>query len=67
MTEHDHSPRLYRFDSFEVDLRAGELHRAGRKARMPHQSFQILTMLLRKPGDVVTRDEIPDGFRPTEP
>lgn len=49
---------LVRFGAFEVDLRAGELRRHGRKIKLPEQPFQVLAMLLEHPGDVVTRDEL---------
>ena len=48
----------FRFGVFELDARSGELRRHGQKVRLPHQSFQILLLLLSRPGDVVTRDEL---------
>src|SRR6478736_4962973 len=47
-----------RFGPFEVDLRAGELRKAGRRIRLQEQPFQILRMLLESPGEVVLREEI---------
>jgi len=47
-----------RFGAFEVDLRAGELRRHGRRIKLPDQPFQVLAMLLERPGQVVTRDEL---------
>jgi Tol biopolymer transport system component/DNA-binding winged helix-turn-helix (wHTH) protein len=47
-----------RFGVFEVDLRAGELRRRGSKVKLQEQPFQVLTLLLDRPGDVVTREEI---------
>jgi len=54
------APRFQRiaFDRFEVDLRSGELRKHGRKVRLQGQPFQLLTLLLEHPGDVVTREEI---------
>jgi len=62
-----HSPRLVRFGTFEVDLAAGELRKAGVKLKLTGQPFQVLTILLEHPGEVVTRDELqkrlwPDTF-----
>jgi Tol biopolymer transport system component/DNA-binding winged helix-turn-helix (wHTH) protein len=62
-----HFPRLVRFESFEVDVRAGELRKAGVRLRLPGQPFQVLAILLERPGDVVTREELqkrlwPDTF-----
>src|SRR5260370_39214046 len=51
------SPLVLRFDVFEVDLRAGELSKAGRKIRLSVLPFQALALLLERPGEVVTREE----------
>jgi TolB-like protein/DNA-binding winged helix-turn-helix (wHTH) protein/Flp pilus assembly protein TadD len=61
------SPRLVRFETFEVDLRAGELRKAGVRVKLAGQSFQVLAILLESPGEVVTREELqkrlwPDTF-----
>src|SRR3989442_5899765 len=45
------------FDVFEVDLRAGELHKAGCKIKLQVLPFQALALLLERPGEVVTREE----------
>lgn len=50
--------RILRFGVFEVDLKAGELHKHGFRLKLPEQPFQILAMLLEKPGEIVTRDEL---------
>jgi DNA-binding winged helix-turn-helix (wHTH) protein len=50
-------PLVARFDVFEVDFRAGELYKAGRKIRLQVQPFQVLTLLLERAGEVVTREE----------
>src|SRR5271165_6696246 len=47
-----------RFGIFEVDLHAGELHKSGVKIKLHRQPFQVLAMLLERPGEVVTREEI---------
>jgi DNA-binding response OmpR family regulator len=57
---------IIRFGVFETDLQAGELRKNGLKIRLGGQPFQILEMLLAKPGQVVTREELhkklwPDG------
>jgi Tol biopolymer transport system component/DNA-binding winged helix-turn-helix (wHTH) protein len=55
----DRSPRLVRFEGFQLDLRAGELRPdAGKTLRLPDQPFRILTMLLEHPGEVLTREDI---------
>jgi len=46
------------FGVFEVDLRDGQLTRRGLRLRLQEQPFQVLAMLLEKPGEVVTREEL---------
>ena len=58
MTEVDPQLRCVKFGNFEVDLRSGELRKAGRKLRLSGQPFQVLTILLEHPGEVVTREEL---------
>jgi len=50
--------RILRFGSFEVDLRSGELRRDGFTVKLQGQPFQILAMLLERPGELLTREEI---------
>src|SRR2546430_4599653 len=52
------SPVRLRFGVFEVNLRAGELRKHGMKLRLPEQPFQVLAMLLERPGEIVTREEL---------
>ena len=47
-----------RFDGFELDVRAGELRKHGMRLRLRGQPIQVLEILLERPGDVVTRDEL---------
>lgn len=54
------------FGAFEVDLRAGELRRHGRKVKIQNQPFQILAMLLERPGEIVTREEMRARLWPAE-
>ena len=51
-------PCRYRFGVFEVDVRTGELRRQGVRVRLNAQPFQVLVMLLRRPGELLTREEI---------
>ena len=46
------------FGLFEVDLEAGELWRGGHKIRLTGQPFKVLTILVAKPGEVISRDEL---------
>ena len=49
---------VVRFGEFEANLRSRELRRNGVRVRIPDQSFEVLLMLLDKPGELVTREEI---------
>ena len=50
--------RIVRFGVFEADFSAGELRKNGRRIRLQEQPFQILALLLERPGEVVTREEV---------
>ena len=67
MAETEPQVRLLRFGDFEVDLRTGELRKGGVRLKFGGQPFQVLSILLERPGDVVTREELqkrlwPDTF-----
>jgi eukaryotic-like serine/threonine-protein kinase len=51
-------PSRIRFGDFAVDLRTGELHRAGVRVPLQQQPFRVLSVLVEKPLEVVTRDEL---------
>ena len=53
-----------RFGSFEMDLRAGDLRKHGVRIRLQTQPFQILGMLLERPGELVTREELRQALWP---
>jgi DNA-binding winged helix-turn-helix (wHTH) protein/TolB-like protein/Flp pilus assembly protein TadD len=46
------------FGLYDVNLLTGDLRKSGLKVRLHYQSFQILAMLLRNPGQIVTREEL---------
>src|SRR5262249_32431284 len=52
------SRRVACFGPFELDLKAGELHRDGNVVRLQEQPFQVLKTLLEHPSEVVTREEL---------
>src|SRR5215469_14273935 len=57
MTEAVTTSRVVRFGVFEVDLDKGEVRKSGLKLRLRGQPFQVLSILLEHPGEVVTREE----------
>ena len=67
MAETQPQLRLIRFGDFEVDLRTGELRKGEVKQKFGGQPFQVLSVLLERAGEVVTREELqkrlwPDTF-----
>jgi Tol biopolymer transport system component/DNA-binding winged helix-turn-helix (wHTH) protein len=67
MAEIQSPHQLIRFGAFEADLRTSELCKDGVKLKFSGQPFQVLAILLERPGEVVTREELqkrlwPDTF-----
>jgi Tol biopolymer transport system component/DNA-binding winged helix-turn-helix (wHTH) protein len=67
MSNHVRTSQVIRFATFEVDLQAQELRKAGLRLKLTGQPFQVLAILLEQPGSVVTREELqkrlwPDTF-----
>lgn len=58
--------RVVRFGVFELDLSAGELRKNGVKLRLQGQPFQVLTLLLERSGEVVTREELQQELWPSD-
>ncbi|HTS72048.1 MAG TPA: winged helix-turn-helix domain-containing protein [Terriglobia bacterium] len=52
--------------SYEVALRSGELRKHGIKVKIQEQPFQVLTMLLEHPGQIVTREELHKKLWPAD-
>jgi len=52
------SRSILRFGVFEVDVRAGELRKQGVRIKLQEQPFHVLTVLLQRPDEVVTREEL---------
>ncbi len=60
------SPLVIRFDVFAVDLRAGELYKAGRKIKLQVLPFRVLALLLERPGEIVQREELQERLWPAD-
>jgi TolB-like protein/DNA-binding winged helix-turn-helix (wHTH) protein/tetratricopeptide (TPR) repeat protein len=58
MTSADRTPGWYRFGLFEVDERRGEVRKRGTRVRLRGRPFDILLILLERPGDLISRDEL---------
>jgi DNA-binding winged helix-turn-helix (wHTH) protein len=66
MSESAAARYVIRFGVFELDLRTGELRKKGARVRLDGQPIQILALLLERPGELLTHEEIrarlwPDG------
>src|SRR3954452_18870599 len=67
MAPEERQLQLVRFGDFELDRRISELRKAGVKVKLSGHPFQLLSILLERPGDMVTREELqkrlwPDTF-----
>jgi Tol biopolymer transport system component/DNA-binding winged helix-turn-helix (wHTH) protein len=51
-------PRYVAFDRFEVDLTSGRLLKNGRRIRLQPQPFRMLELMLQRPGELITREEV---------
>lgn len=60
------SARIVRFGTFEADLNARELRKGGVKIKVHGQPFEVLTLLLARPGEVVPREEHSGPTGPTK-
>src|SRR5215472_16639604 len=58
--------KTLQFGLFEVDLLARELRKSGIKIKLHDQPFQVLTVLLERPGEIVTREELHSRLWPSD-
>src|SRR5215467_12393342 len=58
--------RSFRFGLFELDVARGELRKQGRVIKLQDQPFQVLDVLVRRPGEVVTREELQQVLWPAD-
>jgi DNA-binding winged helix-turn-helix (wHTH) protein/Tol biopolymer transport system component len=66
LTNGNNHSETHRFGVFEINLRAGELRRNGVKIKLQEQPFQVLVLLLERPGEVVTREEVRNRLWPAD-
>jgi eukaryotic-like serine/threonine-protein kinase len=57
---------IVRFGDFQVNLQSGELQKHGIRLRLPGQSLTILTTLLERQGEIVTREELQKTLWPQD-
>src|SRR4030081_3230380 len=58
--------RVVRFGVFELDFDTGELRKAGLRIKLQDQPFRVLTMLLERPGEILTREELRKRLWPAD-
>lgn len=59
-------PEVVRFGVYELDPRAGELRRGGVKIKIQEQPYQVLALLLERPGEIVSREELKRRLWPAD-
>lgn len=57
-------PRVVRFGAFALDLVSGELSKHGVRVKLRDKPFQILSVLVERPGEVITRKELQERLWP---
>jgi Tol biopolymer transport system component/DNA-binding winged helix-turn-helix (wHTH) protein len=60
------NPNTVQFGVFEVDLQARELRKSGVKIKLNEQPFQVLVVLLERPGEILTREELQARLWPAD-
>src|ERR1051325_6567818 len=58
--------RIVHFGVFELDFGTGELRKSGLKVKLQDQPFRVLAMLLERPGELVTREELLKHLWPSD-
>ena len=58
MPDAKHASSVHRFAAFEINLHSGELRKCGMRLRLSGQPFQVLAVLVERPGELVTREEL---------
>jgi DNA-binding winged helix-turn-helix (wHTH) protein len=66
VAEPQNSPEIVGFGIYEANLRTGELRRGGLKVKLQEKPFQVLSVLLERRGDLVTRDELRERLWPSD-
>ena len=60
------NPNTVQFGLFEIDLQTRELRKSGVKIKLNDQPFQVLALLLERPGEIVTREELQTRLWPSD-
>jgi DNA-binding winged helix-turn-helix (wHTH) protein len=57
--------RIVRFGVYELNRDTGELRKGGLKIKLQDQPFQVLAMLVERPGELITREELLNRLWPS--
>src|SRR6266516_2667742 len=66
MSGHQPNSTVASFGPFEADFQTQEIRKHGVRLRLPGQSFEILKMLLERPGELVTREKLREALWPSD-
>src|SRR5215475_3286156 len=66
MPDAKQAPAVRRFGVFEINLQSGELRKNGIRLRLSGQPFEVLSVLVERPGEVVTREELHSRLWPAD-
>lgn len=60
------NPPVVRFGTFEVSFQSAEVRKAGVRIKVQQQPLRVLEILLKNPGEVVTREQLRSQVWPAE-
>ncbi|MDQ1406211.1 MAG: hypothetical protein QOG55_1840, partial [Acidobacteriaceae bacterium] len=63
---HNSTVSKVRFGPFEIDLHTRELRKRGLKLKLSGQAFKILAILVERPNELVTREELRERLWPAD-
>jgi DNA-binding winged helix-turn-helix (wHTH) protein len=66
MPDAKQSPAVRRFGAFEISPQSGELRKNGMRLRLSGQPFQVLSILVERAGELVTREELHSKLWPAD-
>jgi TolB-like protein/DNA-binding winged helix-turn-helix (wHTH) protein len=66
MTDLERDRTAYKFGDFQVDVNSGHIRKNGRRIRLQEKPYQILCMLLARPTEVITREELRQRLWPAD-
>jgi TolB-like protein/DNA-binding winged helix-turn-helix (wHTH) protein/tetratricopeptide (TPR) repeat protein len=60
------NPSVVRFGTYEISFQSGEVRKSGMRIRIQQQPLRVLEILLKHPGEVVTREQLRSQVWPAE-